>query len=293
MRSLPLAFKTYHEENEELARGESPKGYRAMVYKCEKVSTTFTQSFICGSTTEYKWPTFYEVMRGFRQDSEYGTPYFLNVMRSYTSRMSVETDVMAIYVNDRLLLRDRYTLAFNKPQEKAFVKAYHFCPHIRETMDDQDFDRDINTATELAIFHHKNNDSSYLHGFVYKTYRCTFCPTEFVIEVFPPGLFSGYSTPLMQWRPFVLSITRYVDFGALRDPKEIEWRSLTTWHKREEDEWKNLPVCARHEKTNVKREEWPCIDLTHLEPISKRFERELTARPEVMQEDPPPYCVNE
>ena len=227
----------------------------------------------------YKWPTFYEVMRGFRLGSDFGTPYLLN-----TSMNKRSVDGHAVSVDDRLLIRRRVVQGFNPDSTVSKLSfSYCFstasvCPHMREQISEQDFLQELRDALDLWKNSQMRNGSAYLHGFKYKTVRCTSCPTELVMEYIPTSLFIGELHRHHQKYSLLLCMTRYVDMGRVLVPEEMEWRSLTTWFDPPGAAQMGLPR-RPFECKIVPRDQWPCIDLTYMEPISVRFERHLNLRP--------------
>jgi hypothetical protein len=147
---------------------------------------------------------------------------------------------------------------------------------MRETLTPHNLERHVKAAISFA--RDSEGGSKYLQGFTFFTRRCTLCPTQVNIEV-APTLLQPRGTFPGRKKPHVLSVKFYTDFGKCQSPDEMEWRALTTWHKRPDDKWKDLPPCARSERQNVPAEQWSRIDLTHMEPISARFERHLAIRP--------------
>lgn len=251
-------------------------------YGCP-VDEEFTQTFTHmedGACIMYKWPTFYEVMRGFRLGTYYGDPFLLN--SSTTKHQCTETRALA--VENRLLLRRRTVVGLDsrpyvrKPAPEL-VSMDDFCPHMREQVSSEEFFGELRDAFSLIRESSHPDHVSYLHGFRFKTVRCKSCPTEVVIEFMPRSLYTGSVPKKYNKKPVIYCLTRYIDMGHMLDPKELEWRSLTTWYKRDGVEWNQLPRSARHEKESLPKEQRPTIDLTYMEPISTRFERQLNLRP--------------
>ncbi|KAF1977487.1 hypothetical protein BU23DRAFT_297875 [Bimuria novae-zelandiae CBS 107.79] len=151
---------------------------------------------------------------------------------------------------------------------------------MREHTSNDDMKSEIHEAFRLlSDLGRRSETTAYLYGFKYKTFHCPFCPTEVVLEFIPHSLYTDKLSKRHRKRQFVFSITRYVGMGHLLDLEELEWRALTTFYKHPGVEWSQLPQSARLQEQNVPREEWSCIDLTHMEPISVRFERTLSIRP--------------
>ena len=258
-------------------------------YDCP-VDTVFTQTFSQNDLwgcIMYKWPTFYEVMRGFRLGPNYGNPFLLNSF--VRSPRCIETRALA--VENRLLIRRRVILGLDwapypdythewEPQKKILT-VEDFCPHMRERVPRDDFMRALKDAYSLVRKHNHPNNAAYVQGFKFKTIRCTSCPTEVVMEFIPQSLYAGRLRKKYKKKPFIYCLTRYVDMGLMLHPNEMEWRSLTTWYKVPGVQWEQLPRSARHEMEDPPMEQRPRIDVTHMEPISVRFERQMGVRPEV------------
>lgn len=228
---------------------------------------------------KYKWPTFYEVMRGFRLGTDFGTPYLLN-----TSMRKRSVDSHAISVDDRLLIRKRVVHGFTLDCPiSRYSFAYCFspasvCPHMREQVSEEDLLNEMRDAINLWKNYKTRDGTPYLHGYTYKTVRCTSCPTELVIEYIPTSLFVGELHKRHRKYPMIFCLTRYVDMGHVLAPEEMEWRSLTTWFDPPGAVQMGLHR-SPFERKIVPRDQWPCIDLTHMESISSRFERHLNMRP--------------
>lgn len=82
-----------------------PGTHYNVIYGCsidDRLTQTFSHSNEKGYIL-YKWPNFYEVMRGSRLGAKYGTPYLLN--SSHTGSGCDDTRAIAVY--DRLLIRGR------------------------------------------------------------------------------------------------------------------------------------------------------------------------------------------
>ncbi|KAF2705518.1 hypothetical protein K504DRAFT_91982 [Pleomassaria siparia CBS 279.74] len=247
------------------------KGFQMDVLQCHcsGMDTTYKNMYSVNSVL-YRWGTFHEVMRGLRRGPRYGLPYLFN----RTDSLGLwKRDVVALAVNDRLVLRDRMSFRMkivDNWKSKFFGEVY-LCPHMREYTTEEYFHKEMRVAAQALRELEDDKSPTYLHGFRTKTHRCTKCPTEVVIEVIPKSIFRGSLHWLQSNPPFILCLTKYVDFGAMMDPNELEWRSLTTWYKQPEEKWENLAFWVFEELNNVTREESFHIDLTHLEPISESY----------------------
>jgi hypothetical protein len=273
------------------------KKFKELICSCEKANKSLTQTFAT-NYIYYKWPALQEAMRGFPLGTGYGSPYLFNRIHPRKGR---EYDVLALAVDGRLLIRNRITVPFPYYRRNHFDKDIHQsrddlqCPHMRETLTAHNFQREVKAAVRFTLESEKDGSTEHLQGFVFYTHRCTSCPTEVSLEVMPSLLYSGHTSYRMRMCPYVISAKYYTDFGKCESPDEMEWRALTTWYKQPQDKWEDLPPCARVERENVPREEWPCIDITHIEPISTRFERQLAMRPTVValrkteSKEPPNY----
>jgi hypothetical protein len=103
------------------------------------------------------------------------------------------------------------------------------------------------------------------------------CPTEVLIEVQPIGLFPGRIKRDRKKDKagfnYVISHSRYVDFGKRRAPDEMEWKTLTTWLSRPKQSNMRLPGWPGYEAPPG-IESMQTTDVTGMEMSSSRFRRQ-------------------
>lgn len=245
---------------------------------CLPQSTLYEQAVTLNETA-HPWLAFHNVMRGFRYSLQHGNPYLLNQNDLRFWRVWWY-DSLALPVGGRLLLRERRYAKISTigKWSAGYDEVYRMCPHTHTSgLTRRVFDRELNRATEVLA---SLGDNESLQGFVFKTYKCTQCPTEFSIEVQPLTFFQGRVTEEMVCEEHVILVTSYKDLGACQSPDEMEWRALSTWHRRPQDSRWWLPSFAK-QKTTDSSVKWPAIDVTHMEAISTRFERQLMSRPPI------------
>ncbi|KAF1997135.1 hypothetical protein P154DRAFT_537453 [Amniculicola lignicola CBS 123094] len=240
---------------------------------CKKEKRDFPETLILWRTY-YRWLTFH---LGFRYSPQHGIPTHLNDF-SKMPLLSLACDSLAIEVDNRLLLRHRESMGQAGDDEywddKEVVR--NLCPHMRSSiMNYKDFIREANHAAKIIPELKKSSPGK---GFTYKTHRCSECPTEIRIEICPTHLFQGRIKSQMAKYEYILSLVRYIDLGQCKSPDELEWRSVSTWAGSPSDPGWWLPRSARRAE-KIADQDRVAIDLTHMEPISERFERSVRLRP--------------
>jgi hypothetical protein len=246
----------------------------------------------------FSWIYIHIAMRNARYSPQHGSPVLdLSYWKHYDTW---ECDTLAVDVQGRLLLRDRWylripNLEHRMPEIRFIPYRNSFCPHYHDTSMPLHFSDEVKAAAKYLC---KSIDAR--QGFTYKRHRCTSCPTEVVIEVEPRDQFQarfkkGHGKDRTGF-DYVLSFSRFIDFGKCRVPDEMEWKSLTTWV--EERSSTNLvrPGWSGHEPSAGMTTR-PTINITTtMEPISVRFRRQQGQRhirivplAEIPIGPPPPY----
>ncbi|KAF2108239.1 hypothetical protein BDV96DRAFT_605915 [Lophiotrema nucula] len=226
------------------------------------------------------WLTFHLIARALRHGRTFELPWFPDVSRA-DGRRKLGRDIRVKVVGGRLLVRDRYWggIGVGKERRQRMGSFHHLCPHLKDSgITNADYDRVLNGAVAHLRKHYRQENGG---GFVFKTYRCTSCPTEITLEVCCISLFDGEIGKRARKKGYVLSLSCYRDFGTCMAPDEMEWRALSTWYKRPGDSHKTsykdsskwVPKCARDDAL-VPMHVRPRIDVTgpEWESISSRFE---------------------
>ncbi|KAJ4982970.1 hypothetical protein SVAN01_11536 [Stagonosporopsis vannaccii] len=228
---------------------------------------------ICGLSIP--WLQLHQTARALRRGPQYGCNVLNDFRKQYRMLCILrrwQTESKALLVDDRLLVRIRsfgplHHQSHHNPSHLIYPNAEFVCPHARET-----FLYSRHLANEMVEAYRllSNDYDNRRMGFVHKRYRCTQCPTELIIEVVLAGDFDAAHVFGEVWLNdyhYMLCMSRYIDFGHCHSPDEMEWKSLSTWPKeRPEGDW------GPTEQVDNTR---PALDLTGMEYISARFDREL------------------
>jgi hypothetical protein len=222
----------------------------------------------------FTWIDIHQAMRGLRHSPRHGIP-LLDFVSKITLKTSLHWwyDTATLLVGDRYLLRDRWYRYLKddhpcgeNPRELLCQEANNFCPHSNEAFGWHHLWEHFRTTIETFQGNRR--------GLTYKRHRCTLCPTEVTIDVEPLSHFSGTfnadKTMRKITRGIVLSYSRYVDFGKCRAPDEPEWVTLTTWIDKPRTANYVIPGWPGYEPPPGLATR-PKLDLTHMEPISRRF----------------------
>ena len=224
------------------------------------------------------WETVHETMRGFRHSPRYGHNLLRpeGVHQQGSKRWG--SDIYALPCDGHLLLRKRWVSGIPEvedvdPKAVVFGIPYSLCPHLNSVLNIYSMGCGIRNAVSRFYTYHDPEELKY--GYVDKALRCTACPTEVVIEITPRRLFIGNCADESRFpkSTYVVSVSRYVDFGKCQDPEDIEWKALT---ERRPGFWRRL--FSRRDSGSLDGETArPTVDLTHLEPVCERFNARLHA----------------
>ncbi|KAF2707841.1 hypothetical protein K504DRAFT_504064 [Pleomassaria siparia CBS 279.74] len=222
----------------------------------------------------FSWPDFHKVMRGFRLSPEYGNTCLMN-HNVVKSAHSWSFDSFALAADDRLLVRQRHYISvcgFRRYPSTHCYPISWVCPHV-----------DINGTTYHSIYQDlrraskaaRDRGSNLAQNFTPKIHRCTCCPTEYIVEVRPRSLVVGRMRSFMSREKYVVFITSYKDLGACMSPDEPEFVAMSSCCS--EPHVRNpLSESNAWQKPQYQQAPWPTLDLTHMEPISARFERQFS-----------------
>ena len=229
------------------------------------------------------WMAVHEAMRSALYSPKYGNR-LLDARRNVKPKAEEYPGLVEARFSYRrcarsIAFRDRWyrrvCISFSeRPDILPFIPMNSFCPHQLESFLGNHFSEQLQAAlTHLCI----HSDRSREAGFTYRIYRCHSCPTEVLIEVQPISLIRGrilldYDNDEAGFN-YVLSHSRYVDFGNCRAPDEIEWKSLTTWGSIPKAFNTRLPGWPGYEAPPG-IDSRPTIDVTGMEMISARFRRQ-------------------
>ena len=239
-----------------------------------KYAGSYSVSTFQSHGRNFPWLAVHETMRSHRHFPHHGSKK-LHFTSETPTGWRWWNDSSTTFVHDRLLLRDRWYQLVTLQEDSQQLwhdKIDLFCPHAGEIFNGLH----IKEAFHGAINHVRKPENIH-RGFTYKRHRCPLCPTDITIDIEPYSHFDGQfnwtkALPCPPVREYVLSFSRYVDFGACIAPDEEEWLALTTWIKK--------PLLA-----NYIRPGWPghipapglatrpILDLRWMESISLRFRR--------------------
>jgi hypothetical protein len=233
------------------------------------MSSIQTSSFVMH--VQYPWLVFHKVMRAFRYSLRHGKPYLLN-LNDLTQWKIRKYDFLAVPVDCHLLLREWWYIPLNriKLNITCCFRIQILYPHVRMAGITWRSWRDELARAKEAIANLGDNNTP-LQGVVFKTHRCSHCPTELSIEVQPRKLFQGRMNEAMERDPYIVIITSYKDYGACESPDEMEWRYQGP-HNPRGLYTTAFPPFVKNRPTDPSVERIS-LNVPHLEPISAKFER--------------------
>lgn len=271
------ACGTFHPRS--LARKSFKAKRGQTAYICRRHREQFPEKVsVC--SWDIHWLTFYKTMRAYRFTSSHGKPYNLNRFKSVKRGWSHETT--AIPVGRHLLLRYRYSRCFEDPTDALEFGAliYELCPHYQDMhLDAKRFDKELQDAAETAS---SLPLTDIVGGYAHALHRCRHCPTEVLVKIHAGSLYPGRSSDDSRNFPYVASVTRYIDLGECKSPREEEWRALTertgranSAKERRNSRWSMWTADTNRQDIAHYSNETSQRDFTRDEPLHVLFERQL------------------